>query len=490
MNRRLLALAAAAVLTGCAAGPGVHARQADLMPAAEVPAETAGTTGDTVAPAAVDTGDGVGDELFPDLGNPGLDVQHYDVALSYDPAAGTIAGSVGLDVVLTEDRDELTLDSLGPIIEQVTVDGAEAESDTDGPELRIELPQPGHEGDELRLEVEYRVDPQDHPSAVGLENGWTNTGGGSYVLNEPDGARTWLPCNDHPSDKATFTFTLSVPAGITAVANGALTSQRTEGDRDVWVWDETLPMATYLIQLLTGDYEIVEGETPDGLPLTSAVPTGERATMQPFLDVTPEMIAFFERWFGEYPLDRYGLAMADSPVGLAMETQGRSLFSEDDFRGGQLDYSTEGLLSHELAHQWFGDAVSPARWKDIWLNESFATYGQWMWAAHGADVDGEAEFALASRSPGSSADPSVGEMFSGNSYDGGAVVLHALRRTIGDDAFFELLQRWVADNNGESRATQDFVTLAEEVSGRDLADFFDTWLFADQPPSEYPQPAG
>ena len=247
-------------------------------------------------------------------------------------------------------------------------------------------------------------------------------------------------------------------------------------------------MATYLIQLLTGDYEVIESEEPGAVPLVSVVLRDDLATMQPFIDVTPKMIEFFQPYFGKYPLDRYGLAITDSFSGLAMETQERSLFSRDDFASGELGEFQQQLLAHELAHQWFGDAVSPARWQDIWLNESFATYGEWMWSDHAGvnDLRDTANDELRFRVPGSSADPSADDLFGGNSYGGGAVVLHALRLTIGDDAFFELLTRWVAENNGESRTTEDFITLAQEVAGTPLIDFFDTWLYADSPPTAFP----
>lgn len=505
MTRRVVAAAAALLLTACSAGPGVRTENADQVaaenttlatepsPSTLVPA-TPTTDPDPVESSlpADDTGDGVGDVLFPELGNPGLDVQHYDVTLAYDPVADTIDGTVGLDVSLTSDRAEITLDAAGPVVSQVTVDGVEATAVADGPELRITLPQPGNSGDELRIEVAYSEDVSPLTSAVGLPNGWFNTPGGSYVLNEPDGARTWLPCNDHPSDKASYTFTITVPAGVTAVANGALAEHRTEAGKEVWVWQEDRPMTTYLIQLLTGDYELVEGVGPHDLPLVSVVLRDDRAAMQQFLDVTPKMIEFFEQYFGRFPLDRYGIAMTDSFSGLAMETQERSLFSRDDFAGGHLGSTEHMLLSHELAHQWFGDAVSPARWQDIWLNESFATYGEWMWSEDAGlrSVEEAAADGLFGRSPGSTADPGLDDMFGYNSYDGGAVVLHALRLTVGDPTFFEILQQWVADNNGKSRTTADFVALAQDVAGRSLTDFFDTWLFADMPPAVFPQPPG
>ena len=428
--------------------------------------------------------------MFPSLGNPGIDVTHYDIDIAYDATDDSVAGTVAIDLLLTEDRAQITLDSAGPEVSTVLVDGVLAVTEQDPPELRITLPGQRRAGDELHLVVSYAVATQPVDSPIGLESGWFNTDNGSYVLNEPDGARTWLPCNDHPSDKASFTFTIEVPAGVTAVANGALEDHRTEADKEVWVWQEDRPMATYLVQLLTGDYEVIESDGPHGLPLVSVVLRDDLSTMQPFIDVTPRMIEFFQQYFGEYPLDRYGIAMTDSFSGLAMETQERSLFSRDDFGRGELGDFQQQLLSHELAHQWFGNAVSPAGWQDIWLNESFATYGEWMWSDHigVADLDDTASDELNYRSPGSSADPSAGNLFGSNSYGGGAVVLHALRLTIGDGAFFELLTRWVAENNGQSRATEDFVALATDVAGESLTSFFDTWLSADTPPVEFPTP--
>jgi aminopeptidase N len=212
--------------------------------------------------------------------------------------------------------------------------------------------------------------------------------------------------------------------------------------------------------------------------------------MQPYLDVTPEQIDFFEQYFGPYPFESYGIAMTDVSFGGAMEEQGRSLFGRSDFESGELGYSEELLLSHELGHQWFGDAVAPARWRDIWLNESFASYAEWMWLDHAGYID-LAETAaqnLDQRQNGSVAtgDPTVDGLFGYEVYEGGAVVLHALRSALGDDTFFEVLQRWVADNVDTSRTSDDFIALTEEVSGRDMTQFFDDWLYATDLPDRYP----
>ena len=458
---------------------------ADTDPAGSVP-DTTDTT-DTNSPADDGAADGVGDEMFPALGNPGIDVVDYDVRLRYDPTLDAIAGSVVLTIVATDTRDSFTLDAIGLDIASVDVDGVDATFAAEDVELRITPPEPLTPGRLIVVDVAYSGAPDAGSSATLLPNGWFHSEGGSYVLNQPDGARTWLPSNDHPSDKATWTFEITVPSGATAVANGALQSTTAGPDGDTWVWRQDDPMPTYLVQLLTGDYQIIETTGPNGLPLVSAVLRADLAGVQQYIDGIPAQIDFFDDVFGPYPLDRYGIAVTDSFPGLAMETMGRSMFSNRDLDGTAGSF-TELLLSHELAHQWFGDAVSPARWQDIWLNESFASYGQWLWFEHSgrATLDEQASAALASRFGPATGLPEVDDMFGYNSYDGGAVVLHALRLTIGDDAFFTLLQRWVSENTGTSRTTDDFIALAEDVAGTDLTAFFDTWLFADDVPLSYP----
>ena len=163
----------------------------------------------------------------------------------------------------------------------------------------------------------------------------------------------------------------------------------------------------------------------------------------------------------------------------------------DDPRPGLMGASQQYLLSHELSHMWFGDAVTPVVWQDIWLNEGFATYAAWMWFEHVGyrSLAENIDRALRDRQkPGvPTGEPSVERMFEfGEVYGGGAVVLHALRLTIGDDAFFTLLRTWVAENKGTSRGTTDFITLAERVSGADLTAFFDDWLFATSLPDQLP----
>jgi aminopeptidase N len=451
------------------------------------PAEPAPESTNPAQPNNVDP-DGLGDSLYPALGNPGYDVTHYDVDIGYDTDTQILDASVGIDLVPTEVRDEFKLDATFTGTESVTVDGAAAQFVEDSPELRITLDDEWEVGTTTRVEILYSITPTLLEGDGGFPLGWFDTDGGSYVLNEPDGARSWLPSNDHPADKATFRFVIRTPPGVTGVANGDLVEHTTDSAGEVWVWDNPDPTTTYLLQVLTGDYEVIEGVGPNDLPLLSVVLREDVALMQPFIDTMSAQIDYFDDFFGPYPLSRYGLAITDSFGGLAMETTGRSLFSREDFIGGTVGYVQDLLLAHELAHQWFGDAVSPARWQDIWLNESFATYAQWMWLAGQGyqTLDDQATQALEFRDLRPTAEPTASDLFGYNSYDGGAVVLHALRGTVGDDAFFELLRTWVSENSGSSRTTEDFMALAERVSAADLTGFFDTWLFAATVPQTFP----
>ncbi len=463
-------------------------------PATDTPVETAtepSTTASDDPPAPVELFTGLGDQLFPELGAPGVDVQRYDVVLDVDVEAGAFDAEVGLTVAVDLGLDQLALDARDFDVDSVTIDERPAAFEQTLDELIIDLPL--DRAEVVTASVVYSAVPDGGLSPVGLPAGWFPTEGGAYVLNEPDGARSWLPSNDHPSDKATWRFEITAPGARTVSANGTLV--QTGSDTEPWVWESTDPMTTYLVHLVIGDYELVEGEPvvlADGrvLPVTNLVPAGTAADHEIYFEQTAPQIAYFEEFFGPYPLSEYGLAFVDSPPGLAMETQGRSLFAARDFARGDLGFIQQLLLAHELAHQWFGNVVSPATWSDLWLNESFATYAQWMWLDHAdvAPLDGQAGAALRGRQDGTEATgaPSVPNLFGFETYDGGAVVVHALRLELGDDDFFALLQRWLVDNANTSQSTGDFIALAEDVAGRELSTFFDDWLYATDLPDEFP----
>ncbi|MGH9133779.1 MAG: M1 family metallopeptidase [Ilumatobacteraceae bacterium] len=466
------------------------------MPTAPVtPPATASTvvpveppaTASTVVP--VEPALGAGDPVFPDLGSSDIDVASYDVALAYDPATDELSGTVSIDVELLVDTAVVPLDAIDLTIVSVIADGAPAGWSIDDDDLLVELPQAEAAGSHVAVEVGFEVDADERASDTGLTVGWFDTEDGSYVLNEPDGARLWLPVSDHPSDKATWRFEITVPERTTAVANGELVDEIRAGDSVTWVWEQRDPMTSYAILLLTGDYELVDGGVASGVRLEHAVLRSSIDSLEAYETVTQRQLDYFVDRFGPYPFDTYGLAITESFPGLAMETQGRSLFSAADL-DGTLGYLQQLLLAHELAHQWFGNAVSPARWSDIWLNEGFATYAEWMWLDEVGleSLDSSAGRALARQqdAPDPVGRPPVAQLFGDGVYQGGAMVVHALRREVGDDAFFEILRQWVDRYAGSSATTDQFRAMAGEVAGRDLGPFFDAWLAASDPPDSYP----
>ncbi len=429
-----------------------------------------------------------GDRRLPQLGSADIDVTHYDVRLTYDPALQRLAGTATLQLTTTADTDQVALDADSLEVRSVRVDGGERPFVTESRELVTTLGRTASAGSELEIVVTYTVDlGGDIP--VELDGGVHLTADGLWSVNEPQGASTWIPANDHPTDKATWTFAMTVPDGDTAVLNGASAGAVANGDGfTTWTWEQTEPMAPYLILFLVGDYELVDGGvTSSGVEIRHAAIEGADRTIGRYTAATIEQFEFFEPLFGPYPLDRYGLAIADSVPGLAMETQGLSLFSRDDL-DGSLGYLQHLLLAHELAHQWFGNAVSPATWDDIWLNEGFATYAQWLWLDHIgiSPLEAAAAGALAQSPTDQGAVARPDELFGAVAYDGGATVLHALRATIGDEAFFDGLRSWVVDHRGSNASTADFAAHMSHVSGLDLDRFFEEWVYAEDRPDRYP----
>jgi aminopeptidase N len=332
------------------------------------------------------------------------------------------------------------------------------------------------------------------PIVFGSPYGFLHTGDGQFVGAEPNGASTWFPSNDHPSDKATYVWRITVPEGVSAVANGRLEWQVTEDGKSTFVWSEDSPMATYLTTVDTGNWVIRTGRTPGGVPEFVAAdpvlpqPSPGVDAVDFFFDTSAEAVDFLSQYFGPYPFSSTG-AIADNatyngtPLGFSLETQTKPVYSA---------VRSTTTIAHELSHQWFGDSVTPATWDNIWLNEGFATFAEYLWLEHNgtrtAHQSFERDYARAATSSFWQiivANPQRDTMFASAVYRRGGMTLQALREKIGDDAFFEILKTWTAKYRHGNATTAQFIALSEQISGQDLGAFFQTWLYTAGKPTTW-----
>lgn len=478
--RAAVVVAAMAVAAACGSDGDDGAATTTAAPA---PTTTAAeTTSTTETP--IDGADGVGDPYYPQLGNGGYDVASYDIDLEWEPDAGTIDATTTLRLTPSAPLDTFHLDLVGLEVESVRVDGVEAPHTRDGRELEIDPAEVLGADDEVEVTIDYRGAPEPVPVGTDLFRvGWHTDDRDAYVVSEPAGAATWFPVNDHPVDKATFRFEVTVPADLGVAANGLLVSTDVVGDRTTFVYEAGDLMAPYLASVVIGDLVFADDMTSSGIPLRSAYPRRLADAAAADFARLGEMFEVFEAAFGPYPFEVYGHVVVDEILGFALENQTLSLFGSDLVSGrGTIDV----VVAHELAHQWFGNAVSPATWRDIWLNEGFATYAEWVWndaagvrtlAQSAARIHAGADFGVP---PG---DPGPDELFQPTVYDRGGLALYALRQTIGAETFDRLLREWVVRHDDGVASTDDLRALAEELSGADLVGFFDTWVYgAELPP--------
>ncbi len=432
-------------------------------------------------PTGVVGSDSGGDPYFPAAGNGGYQVEHYDLDLRYAP--GTKALTARARILAETRRKSLrsfNLDLRDLTVSSVRVNGRAARFVQNDQELVVTPKRVLRAGKRFTVDVRYAGTTGQPEDSTGALYGWVSFADGAFVANEPDGASTWFPVNDSPYDKASYDFRITVPRGTVAVANGDLVGSRTRKGWTTYRWSADEPMASYLAMAASGDYVLTRERTSSGVSIVNAVDkdlsAADLATTRASLAQQPAILAYFSRLFGPYPFSSAGAVVDDDEdPGYALENQTRPIYA------GAPDEST---VAHELAHQWYGDSVTPRRWRDIWLNEGFATYAEWMWDAHrGGDSVQErfdAAYALAATDPFwqlEIGDPGAPELFNGAIYDRGAMTLHALRLEIGDEAFFRVLRGWASRNRYGVVSTADLVRLSERVSGEQLDDLFDTWLY-------------
>ncbi|MFJ8787937.1 M1 family metallopeptidase [Streptomyces sp. NPDC102462] len=434
----------------------------------------------TALPAAA--APGAGDPYYPDDGNSGYDVTEYDVQVSYDPARPRhLAGDTTVRAVATQDLDRFNLDLEGFQVSSVTVDGRPARAVTreGAHELVVTPARPLAKNASFAVRVRYFGEP------VG-ESWHTLADGGANVTGEPHAATAWYPANDHPSDKATFRLTATVPDGWTVVGNGRPGATTTGRGTTTFRWYEDRPMATYLSTIAIDRFTVRASELSDGTPVIHAYSPGARVDPEAEA-LLPEVIDVLAAKFGPYPFSSAGAIVINGDDGggpIALETQSRPTY-----HGGFFDAS----MVHENAHQWFGDSVSVSDWRDTCLAECFAQYAVQLWYEEKDGFDLDHGF-YRSMVEESTTDPDFwttklydagrGRELSYALYGKGSMMLHALRRTVGDPAFFGTLKRWQRDHRYGNASWPQFEALAEEVSGKDLTGFFAAWAHGTTAPQK------
>ena len=424
--------------------------------------------------------EGLGDPLYPLMGNGGYDVQHYTLELLVNVVDNEITGFATIEAVAAQNLSGFNLDLLGLTVSEVSVNDALAEFNREGQELIIKPAEILPEGDNFSVQVRYSGQPQTMRVPIqGIEiyQGWVSYAGGTYAISEPEGAAVWYPVNNHPRDKATYTFKITVPNPYVAVANGLLLNTINNGTTTTYVWEAADLTASYLVNITIALFEIDEREGPERLPLISFFEGGLIADAEIALSDLPDMISFFSETFGPYPFESYGIIVIDATP-RAMEVQTRSLF-------GGLLYQNETLRAHELAHQWFGNSVSLHSWSDVWLKEGFASYASALWIGHQYGKEFFLDWVCERYERGRyhpAGSPAADNIFNIGVYHRGESLLHALRLKVGDEVFFTILPAYHDRYKYGTASTADFISIAEEISGQELNDFFDAWLYDEVAP--------
>ncbi len=454
-------------------------------------AVTACTSGQARPPGPVRTtpvasGQGIGDPYYSDDGNLGYDVAGYDVQVRYAPGDQSVVARTTIDATATQRLTQVHFDLLGLTVDGVDVDGAAASFDrTDAHELVITPAKPVTAGADFVTVVRYHGAPG--IDRVGqVASGWydATTPGGGFIAGEPHSCSLWYPCNDHPTDKATFHLTATVPRPFAVVSVGVqgktTPGKLADGTRvRTYRWRLDVPTATYLTTIYIDQLTFERSRLADGTPVVSAY--GPSPDAAPAREAKlPEILDVLSQAWGPYPAPTAGGIFVNGQVPFSLETFGRPIYTE----GAEVS-----TIVHENGHQWWGDNVSIERWRDICLNECFASYSSWLWDEHrGVDLDERYRRIVAHDS--GLFDAPLYDMGPGHEFDGpgvyykGTFFLHALRRLLGDEPFFSALQGIQRDHAGGNLSMTGLRDELEQRTGVDLTGFWQDWVFTTNVPSD------
>jgi aminopeptidase N len=440
---------------------------------------------------------GIGDPLFPGLGNGGYDARHYTLDLRYATATPvqTVSGTVTMHARATQALSRFNLDFAGDSVDSVRVDGRPARWTWSDEEISITPSRPLRDHERFVARVSYTAHTRTQtPEDQNVPFGWFTVNGGSVTAGQPNFAHVIYPVNDHQADKASYDIHFDVPAGTTAVANGDLVFRRTNGGRTRSAYLMREPMASELIQLAVGQFDVIRRPSRDGVRIRDVSSSTVTDAVEPALARTPDHLSWMIDQVGRYPFGVYGVLVGDEPFFYALETQTLSLHPAFLFMAPRPPSNYEPIMVHELAHQWFGDSVAPVRWQDVWLNEGHADYYQQVYAEEFFEGPGytvaywrdayrranqlRAQYGPVAKPTGSD----IFTLFSDNVYSGGSLVLYALRQVVGESTFRAIERSWVRRYKGESVSTEQFIAHVNRVSHRNLTSFLRDWLYGETVP--------
>lgn len=419
------------------------------------------------------------DPYAPQSGDTAYDVLSYDLTLSYRVRTNRLDGVATIVGVARDALPSFALDLVGLRTSRVRIDGAPARFAAGPRVLRVTPVGVIAAGERFEVEVTYAGAPAPRRSRWGTV-GWEELTDGALVAGQPIGAPTWFPCNDRPDARARMRMEITVDDGYAVAATGVAGATTRRGGRVTTTFASDVPTATYLAAVHVGRYRTRplagsgQGVVP---PVSVTAPPALTAAADRAFSTVPDMLRLFDRLFGPYPQEACSLVVTADELEIPLEAQGLAVFGMN-----HLVPAAQRLVAHELAHQWFGNSVGLARWSDIWLNEGFACYAEWLWweQSGGADVEtcvAENHARLAAKPRDLLlVDPGPDDMFDDRVYKRGAIALHAVRRTIGDGAFFDLLRGWTADFRHRLATTDDFRRAVERAGGVDAVTVLSRWI--------------
>jgi aminopeptidase N len=432
------------------------------------------------------------DPYLPGSGNGGYRVSGYNLDLDYKVRTNRLEATAIVTATSTQKLSRLSLDLAGLVVSKVSVNGTRvAKFSQRDDKVIIKPASPLAADQQFTVMIRYSGFPHPAQSAWG-DVGWEELADGVLVAGQPCGASTWFPCDDQPSAKAAMYLRITCDSPYFVQASGTAVSRVARGHRTVWVYEATEPVAPYLATVQIGMY----GQRPLAAgPVQQRLLTPDSLADQAAHDfeLQPRMMDTFVELFGDYPFAEYTSVVTDDELEIPLEAHGLAVFGRNHIDGAG---SSERLIAHELAHQWFGNSVTAGQWSDIWLHEGFACYAEWLWSerkgsklpsilgkllpinSRSADEHARHHRGRLAELPQDLVlrDPGADLMFDDRVYKRGALVLHALRLTVGDNEFFPMLRAWTSEHRFGSVSTDDFIAHAQAHTNVPVEALLHEWL--------------